>query len=1090
MQNEYKITYPIHRHLCLNLMKDPFTRSWVIYPLTAFLFLLVSKCIVYGQESYLFKNLSVREGLSQSTVNALLQDKEGFIWIGTSDGLNRYDGNRFIHFKNNPRNTNSLSSPVVLCMLEDEDGILWLGTDGGGLVRFDKYSNDFKIYLNDSAKTGSITNNKVWGLCKVNQDILAVCTFGGGILLFNVKTGIFKPIKEKDLSLKHADQYTSKVVCYNRKLLCYGTRNGFKTYDLENGTTTVYRHDSLRINSLPDNKIQSVYLDKQNRIWIGTFEGYVCEFRPEYKDFISFKPEISKSAKADYKAINCFLDADDGYLWFGTLGQGMYRYDRSRKTSEWVVTDTSIFPRMKDQNILCIMQDRSGILWAGTTSEGLIYYHPEFGNFRKFHQPVNLKLSNRNIYSIYRDRNRSLWVGTNGGGVTNFDQHLRLNFQYNAESKNPEHRLDNNNIWAINGDMKGRIWIASMGGGIIILDQLGRKVKHITQQTGDTSGLQTNNTWSLTMDQEHVWISTQTGGVNRLELINNKIINYKKNPDGTGLNARTVYTTKYDSKGNIMFGTKEGGLNILDIKTGKISYFIHNEKDTCSISNNDVYCLLVVNDSLIWCGTNGGGLNLFLRKKSRFISITENEGLPNNVVYSMQADKKGDIWISTNKGLTHIILPPGFYKSAYEGVILPPVLRNYTVLDGIPSNEFNQGASFQDEDGFVYFGSIDGLTIFDPGKLLVNRYHAPVSITSFRVFEKSLPLDTGIAYKKQITLPYDQNYISFEFAVLNYLLPEKNTYSVKMEGLNPDWIYTGSRSYASYTNLEPGQYVFRVRGYNNDGILSQQEAAFYITITPPFWKTFWFKTTILLFVILVFFLIYLLRERQIRKEEQKKSAFNIAIAQIEMKALRAQMNPHFIFNCLNSINNYINKQDSKTATDYLARFSRLIRLVFENSMSSMVSLYSDLEALELYIQLEQLRFGNKLEYVISIEPGLETEKVLVPPLLIQPFVENAILHGLMHADHAGKISIGISTTKNDLIIIVKDNGIGRAKAAGIKPVSGRSHKSLGLKVTNERIELLKQSGKGDTKITYFDLLSEEGIALGTRVEIVLPLEVD
>jgi hypothetical protein len=328
--------------------------------------------------------------------------------------------------------------------------------------------------------------------------------------------------------------------------------------------------------------------------------------------------------------------------------------------------------------------------------------------------------------------------------------------------------------------------------------------------------------------------------------------------------------------------------------------------------------------------------------------------------------------------------------------------------------------------------------------------------------------------------------LSFEFAALNYTVPQKNQYAYKLEGADKDWTYSGSRRQATYSNLSGGDYIFYVKAANNDGVWNEAGKSIFIHIAPPLWKTWWFRSSAIATIIFSVYLFYRRRVAFIRKEEEKKTVFNKQLAQIEMKALKAQMNPHFIFNCMNSINSYILENDRKNASDYLSKFSTLIRLILENSDKQKINLADELAMLETYLQLEQDRLGNKFDYHIEVDASIKTIAFEIPPLILQPFVENAIWHGLVHKTERGIINISIRKESHGLTCIIEDNGIGRSKAALLKEQQVIQHHSMGMKVTEDRLRILNQLNLERPSVNIIDLFTETNEPCGTRAEVVIP----
>ena len=416
----------------------------------------------------------------------------------------------------------------------------------------------------------------------------------------------------------------------------------------------------------------------------------------------------------------------------------------------------------------------------------------------------------------------------------------------------------------------------------------------------------------------------------------------------------------------------------------------------------------------------------------------------------------------------------------------PKHLETIRVSDGLQGSEFNAGAYHRSTDGELFFGGIDGYNAFYPSSIKDNQQTPSVVLTGFNVFNKARSLGQSLETTDTITLSHRDSFFSFEFAGLHLVAPEKNQYAYMMEGFDREWIHD-ERRFASYTNLDPGTYTFKVKASNNDGIWNENGLAVVVNITPPFWKTWWFYLIGLVIAAVIIYGFYRFRIAQVRKEEKLKTEFNKKLAEVEMTALRAQMNPHFLFNCLNSINRYIVKSDPETASGYLTKFSRLIRLILQNSKSATVPLESELEALKLYIEMEEMRFDNQFDYKIQVGKNIEPQYVAVPPMILQPYVENAIWHGLMHKEDKGSLLIDLSLEEKWLRCVIEDNGIGRQKAQDLKSKSATRKKSMGMKITSDRLSLVNHLYNQKTKVDVIDLEDTNKKPTGTRVIVNIPL---
>ncbi len=1051
---------------------------------------MVGSFLLQAQQEMAFHHLKVEDGLSQSTVYCILQDKNGFIWIGTGDGLNRYDGTGFKHYKPAPGDTSGLPSSVIVSLFEDSAGFLWMGTNGGGLCRMNPFTGEFKTYRHDPADTGSISSNRVYDMIHLRGSKFLVATFNGGVNVFDYRTEKFSVLtssRSKQGLTRHSN--VSRMLRTSDGTIWIASREGLHFINPETRETGIFLNDPENPHSLPENRVQCLFEDSRNRLWIGTFDRGICYFDKNKNQFIRIR-EQEKLQASGISFINCFYEDHEGRLWIGTNGNGILLLD----TATWRISHLENEPAnnlsLSSNQILCFYRDRGGLLWIGNNGSGLDLYTKPFDYFTRCNGLFNPGTGNKNVYSVFEDNRHGLWYGTNGGGLHFQDGENQKVIRY-VNVPGRKNSLSDNSVWCLSADGQQRLWVGTNGGGLNIFDRTNNQFTVFNTDFSNKQNISGGTVLKIFHDHlNHLWIGSQIGGAFEYDTGLKLLRRYQVDePDTNGMGSNTVFAIHEDAGHRMYFGTGGGGLTVFDRKTNRFQTYKTKHGQQAAISHNDVLCIQEDGNGTLWLGTNGGGLNAFDKRSGRFLNYTDRDGLPNNVVYALEMDGGGNLWLSTNNGICKFSPPVRLdFTNRQAESNRPRSVKNYSTRDGLSSNEFNLGASFRNQAGWMYFGNTNGITAFHPDSIRENTYRPPVVLIGFKVFEKPYPLDSSITGKRKIILRYSQNFFSFEFSALNYLFPDKNTYSYRMENFDPDWNDIGNRHYASYTNLDPGEYVFRVRAANNDGIWSDKMASVSIIITPPFWKTGWFKGAMFLLAAGISLGGFKLRVRQIRREEKKKTEFRVALAEVEMKALRAQMNPHFIFNSLNSINKYISTNNPDTASDYLARFSRLIRLIFENSMHPAVPLSSDLEALELYIQMESLRFKNNLGYVIEVAPDIDTESILIPPLLLQPFVENAILHGIMPKGSPGLLRLKIFTGDGELHAEIEDNGIGRKKSAELKAASLGKHKSLGMKVTRERIELLNREKKIASSVTFTDLEDEQGQPSGTRVEIRLPLD--
>ncbi|MEN8226088.1 MAG: histidine kinase, partial [Bacteroidota bacterium] len=526
-----------------------------------------------------------------------------------------------------------------------------------------------------------------------------------------------------------------------------------------------------------------------------------------------------------------------------------------------------------------------------------------------------------------------------------------------------------------------------------------------------------------------------------------------------------------DSKDVLWFGTNNG-LNRYDPERDAFVSYISDPDNPYSISANAIFGIFEDSKGNYWVGTMGGGLNHFDPLREDFLFLDESNGLPNNVVYITLEDKLGNLWLTTNWGLSK------FSPTTGEFV-------NYDINDGLQGNEFNGGAWYHADDGEMFFGGMDGFNSFYPEEITLNEAPPRMVITSFK--KLNVPVKRGFCNRDTIRLNYDDNFFSIEFSALDFTNPAKNKYAYMLENYDEEWNFRDAdRRTAEYTRVSPGNYTFRVIGSNNDGIWNDTGVSLRIIILPPWWDTVIFRIIFgaLIFALLWSFIYWRIRMIKRKHEVEKRVlAIEKELLDVQQKALQLQTKPQYIFNSLTAIQSFVIATDTDKAIHYLTKFSQLMRLILTNSRESSIPVRDELKAVEHYMDIERLRFDNKFDYEVKVDRNIDDEFMEIPPMIIQPFVENAILHGLIHNPDPGHLQLELKLKKNFIFCTIQDNGIGRKKAEEIREASGIKRKSRGMLITRERLEILNKQNKEKFAVRVIDLHDKQGKASGTRVEL-------
>ena len=816
-----------------------------------------------------FERITIEQGLSQSTVNCILQDRKGYLWFGTDDGLNKYDGYTFKIYKNDPLDSTSISNNNILTAFEDQSGLLWFGT-GNGLNKYDPENEQFATYWLDSKETNSPGSNYINSIYESAKKpgVLWIGTNGGLKKLSSnnsanrTRLSIVNYTQISNVLNSLSNYEFRTIVEDSSEHLWIATSDGLIRFDPENLNFNRHKHDPLNSNSLSNSDISIIRIDKSGNLWIGTNDGLNKLLSENFKDisplFIHYKNDPQNPASLSNNHISSIFESRVGILWVGTLnglnkmvpnnlsesGGSFIQYKSDKNNSNSIIDDW----------IRSIYEDRSGILWVGCLG-GLNKYSPKKNKFSHYRLQdiTSQNLSSDFIFAFYEDSYGMLWIGTFDEGLLGYNKKSgKITHYKNIPGKS--YSLSSNRVRSILEDKKGRLWIGTLTGGLNRFERKKNSFIHYRHNVSDPYSISANDV--IVIFEDHygdIWIGTNSG-LNKFDSKNNRFIQYLNDPyNQHSLSNNLVWAICEDKLGNLWIGT-DNGLDKFDRKTGNFSHYI---MDSNGLTNNRIYSIHTDQLSNLWIGTGGGGLNKFDYLKETFTSYRIKEGLPNEVIYGILEDKQNNLWLSTNYGISRL-------NQNLE------TFYNYDITDGLQSNEFNLGAFYKSKSGEMFFGGVNGFNAFYPENIKQSQFIPPIVITSFLKFNKEVLLDKPISNAEQIELSYKDYLFSFEFASLDYQAPEKNRFAYKMEGLDEEWIYsTSDKRFATYTTLPPGEYIFKVKGSNSDGVWNEKGTTIKIIITPPYWQTWWFRTIAIAFI---FALILVFYKQRVRKLEEKKIA--------------------------------------------------------------------------------------------------------------------------------------------------------------------------------------------------------------------------
>ncbi|MBL7932374.1 MAG: histidine kinase [Bacteroidia bacterium] len=942
----------------------------------------------------------------------------------------------------------------VSCIFQDSEGYLWSG-GYGGLSRFDG-----KQFQNFNRKEGLIDHN-----------VNSICADENGNVYVGTNKGLSVLSKKKfrnyDKTSGFVNPWITSICQRNKTSMFVGTAMGLYTFQ-DNQLKRIQNLDSFRVNCL---------YNLNNKQWfIGTDKGLMVYDNNTYQLF-------NETAGLPSNHVNC-LTWYKNMLVIGTeKGLSFYNPQTGKFTNYYVENG------LIDENITAVTNQRDQFLWVGSQTGLLRFDGTQFTYF-------NIgKDNNSNIARcILNDREDNMWFGTHSG---------LFRYRDNSFSTFEEvPGLGTSFIFQIFRDKREDLWVTSQNNGIY------RETQNYFKKYSTKDGLSTNIIRSGLQDNEGRLIFGTNADVTQFKNEKFSTIPMPSDFKGAhdvmylakdgkvwigGSNGVVSLTwsggqpkTKFyhlRSKGEMMvYGFCEDDENNLYIGTMRAGLFKLTKDSLINLTarlklNEETFFMLRYTDNKIFAASLNGLLILDITNNT-LKKITDKEGLNSDLIYSIEfAENNKALWIGTNQGINRLNLEEYLKSGAIE-------LSSFGKKEGFAGVECNGNGIWEDKNGTLWFGTVNGLIKYQPASFRRNTVENKTLIQSIKLKNEDTLLESGTI------LPGDLNSISFYYRGICLTNPDKVLYQRKLEGLEGDknWSEPSTEDFCKYVNLPAGKYVFKVRSCNNEGIWNKEETKFVFRIKPPFYLTWWFLLLSFTGIVVAIYTVFRIRVYKIKKQQKLDYERKVEMSKIELKALRSQMNPHFIFNSLNSIQHYIFNAKSDEAIKYLNKFAKLVRVILNNSEKPTVTVGDDLEALSLYLELEQMRFEGKFDYEIIVEDNVDADYDIMPPLLMQPYVENAILHGLNPKPVKGKLTIRLSSKNNFLICTIEDNGIGREKAAEIRrtmPV--KKYKSLGMKITEDRLKILNEINNSQLSVTITDLKGADNQAMGTRVELFVPL---
>jgi ligand-binding sensor domain-containing protein len=958
------------------------------------------------------------------------------MWIGTNQGLNSFDGSEIYTWSDSK---GQLGDRRIMGITEDKHQHLWLATFNG-LSCFDLVTKKIDNYLSSSL------DNHIHCLACLGDSIWMGNS--EGLLLFDVRKKTFRQFTNTTVKATNMQYYfnndVTAILIDSKKRIWAGTKNGLWLFDLN---THTYQQFINPPGSAREEMISALYEDKTGKLWEGCWSSGLREILPDRRTTKSYlnvpgmpTHVISIAEGTDNAKRPC--------LWL------------SGQLSKLSVQDLKIEPyilkpiaQAASLDAYCVYVSRDNLVWISTV-KGIYILDPARQLFKHTFITAQNNITSQGP-ALYDDKNGFWLGGDNKCQLLLYDANFKVIRNYSSYIKKMGEPYSSMATMSIHPYAKNQLLLSTTT-GIITIDTISGKITILSTGVVDSLNRKSSFINKVYIDKERMWCFPWRRGLWQYDKSAKKFVLIKMTlPESSGLEKNMNFSNAVpDRDGNIWLSDMDYGLVKYDKGTGKLQRIVNNNipsycrcVNICYIKNK---LWLLANESVVEFDP--------LTKTSQSWLVPGNMS---KFIYDYADDGEGNLWIATRNGLIVFNLTSHTFDQ-------------YTEEDGLLNNDLNGSLRMLKNGVMVYVGE-NYLTSFKPAQLL----HAPdkknLLLTRIIANDHDLILKQGI-----INIPAGIEKLTIKWAFLNYNNPLQNRYYNKLDGVDKDWNYAGTKGSAEYSGLPPGSYKFRYRAVTSDG-LSFTEKVVSFTILPTFWQSWWFIASL----VLLAFGCLLLIVHYVRVRERKRSALQLQLSALEMKALRAQMNPHFIFNALNSIQECIITKNTNTAYTYLSNFSKLVRMILENSEKQFITLEDEIESLRLYLSLEKLRFDETFEYNINIDPLIDTTFIQIPAMVIQPYVENALWHGLIHKKGKKTVTITFELQKGKLKCVIEDNGIGRDVAVQMQNNTDKVKKrSMGMTITEERLQLLEENAS----IIINDLYHENGEPAGTRVIIFLPLE--
>ncbi|MBS1640982.1 MAG: histidine kinase [Bacteroidetes bacterium] len=1006
-----------------------------------------------------FEHITTNNGLSNNRIISIHQDANGFMWFGSEDGLNRYDGNNFKTYRHKESDSFSLPGNNIIAINEDRNNPnkLWISCHCMGLSNFNLNNGRSKNFIENIQDSTQLKSNCEIGILYDDEGNTWVKN-RKHLSFFNKKNNTFKTVYTDDSSIIYS-------FTIQKNIIWMGLVNSVKTYNIKTG-------EIIKYNLSKTNNNYALYTPKfitnTGEIICGSWEMGMCIFNPvtQLKKYFFANAIIS-----DVKEVNLY---NKKQLWVAT-NQGLFVADinngyasLNEKSFTCFRPNTANPYSISSTSISTIYQSNDGIIWLGTEDNGINKLAP---NYLKFQQkqmssknnlwntfanetPIDVLIEQENGKKIYWF---NYWYG---GGLMKVNEDFEVLDRINFEHENIKYKKENRSLIVSKVFRYGKdtLCIATWSGLWLYNDKQKKLLRCYKLNDNDTSQpKQSKITYAVKTTPQEVWVSTFNQQIHKLNIITGKWHHYKEgdapnNPKYAGSSFMLL-----DNKKRLWFSR----FYYYDFKTKQ---FVHHNQVSEATS------MLQDNKGTIWAASDLGLMRYNENSKS-FVCYTVENGLRSNLIYKIVEDDSGCIWGTSSLGLVCFNTNTN-------------VIKTFTTTDGLPRNNTGDFLCKLSNGNLMFqyttntFIEKHPFYTFNPKELLIANQQLPFHFTSVRIMNNEKLFEHSLDSLQQLDINYKENFFTIHFKALEFVNNLNIQYRYKLN--NNVWTELGNQDNITFTNLRGGNYLLQVQATDITGNWLKKTLQMQLVVYPPFWQTRWFNIIIALLLALI--IVYLVRKRITTLKA--KALTHQRLAELEMKALKAQMNPHFVFNCLSSIQESIMNNKAEAATKYLGKFSKLIRMVLMQSETKTTTLQDELNYLNLYLELESFRFEDFV-YTINTNALTDIAFIKIPPMLIQPYIENAVKHGLSHKQNGKKLVICFEEdTPDTLKVIIEDNGVGRKQSAQINKNRNEGHVSMGIKITEERLQLLKERS---AKIDIEDLFNEKGNATGTRVILHIPI---